>query len=106
MEEREIFIGTEIKLNINIEPIGKLTMEDYDFSIEIYTQFSQKKVVIPKSAAKQVDANNYIIMFNSAELGSGNVMCKITAEIPDGDFADRTRTEVVVLQTGLIVKPV
>ena len=30
------FIGTELKLNINIEPMGSVTMDDYDFEVEVY----------------------------------------------------------------------
>ena len=31
-----IFLGTELKLNVNIQPIGEITMDDYDFIVELY----------------------------------------------------------------------
>lgn len=32
MDTNNIFLGTEIKLNIHIEPIGDMRMEDYDYT--------------------------------------------------------------------------
>lgn len=99
---QKIFIGTELKLNINIEPIDNLTMDDYDFVIEVYSGSSRKSgIVIKKEEAKKVDSNNYIICFDTAALGAGKVMCKIIAQIPDGDFADGKRTEITEIATGI-----
>lgn len=31
-----IGLGTELKLNLNIEPLGEITMDDYYFEVDIY----------------------------------------------------------------------
>lgn len=101
-ETSNIFIGTELKLNINIEPMGEVTMEDYDFEVEVYCS-AKRVVVIPKSEAIKVDSNNYIVLVDTNVIGAGELKCKITAHVPDGDFADRERTEVVVCTTGITI---
>lgn len=97
-----VFLGTELKLNINIEPIGTVTMEDYDFEVEVYCS-AKKVIVIPKSEAIKVDSNNYIVLVDTNVVGAGELKCKITAHIPDSDFADRERTEVVVCTTNITI---
>lgn len=95
-------IGTELKLNVNIEPIGDITMDDYDFEVDVYC--SQKRITtIRKSEAIRVDDSNYIILVNTEPLGHGDVKVKVTAHIPDDDFDDGLRTEVVFLNADITV---
>lgn len=97
----KIFLGTELKLNINIEPIDHTSMDDYDFKVEVYSS-SQNSITVLKRDAIRVDENNYIILVDTLRLGLGNIKCKITAYIPDEDFAsDFTRTEVVCINTNI-----
>lgn len=100
MDTNNIFLGTEIKLNIHIEPIGDMRMEDYDFHIELYCS-SRKSQIIEKKDAKRVDADNFIVFVDSDMVGTGEVKCKITAYIPDADFDDLLRTEVMIIDTGI-----
>lgn len=100
-----IFLGTELKLNINIEPIGTTSMATYDFNIDVYTQLSNKHLFIEKADMKKVDDNNYSVIVDTEKIGAGRVMCKVTAYLPDGDFKDRNRKEITVVDTGIpIVK--
>lgn len=98
--ENIIYKGTELKLNINIEPIGEVTMDDYDFTCEFYT--SPKAVItIEKNKMIKVDDSNYIALLDSQNVMTGKLKCKITAYIPDADFPDMLRTEVVTIDTGM-----
>ena len=97
----KIFLGTELKLNINIEPIDNTSMDDYDFTVDVYCS-PQKSITITKNDAIRIDKNNYIILVDTTQLGTGNIKCKVTAYIPDEDFAnDFTRTEVVCINTNI-----
>lgn len=96
------FIGTELKLNIHIDPLGELTMDDYDFTVEVYCTV-KKALVINKADAIRIDENNYIVLVDSAIIGAGDVKCKVTAHIPDFDFPDTIRTEIVGIDTGIEV---
>lgn len=97
-----IFLGSELKLNVSIEPIGALTMDDYDFVVEIYCS-NQKVLNIPKADAIRVDEENYVVLVDTKVIGTGRIKCKVTAEIPDADFRDAYRTEVVIIDTELDV---
>lgn len=95
-------LGTKFKLNINIEPIGDITMDDFDFEVDVYC--SQKRVTtITKEAAIRLDESNYVIRVDSEPLGHGDVKAKVTAYIPDDDFEDGTRKEVAFLATDITI---
>ena len=68
----EIFIGTELKLNINIEPMGEVTMDDYDWYVEVYCS-AKRVVALPKKTAIRIDSDNYVVLVDSEELGAGDV---------------------------------
>lgn len=98
----KVFLGSEIKLNIHIASIGDISMDDYDFSLEVYC--SQKNVLtIPKNDLIRMDRENYIALVDTAKLGAGDIKCKVIAYIPDWDFPDKTRTEIVLLETNIQV---
>jgi hypothetical protein len=100
MEETNVFLGTQLKLNLSIEPIGTLTMDDFDFSVELYC--SAKRVfTVSKDKTLRVDENNYLILVDSEVLGQGELKCKVIAYVPDEDFDDSIRTEVLMFDTGI-----
>lgn len=101
--ENVIYKGTELKLNINIEPIGGISMDEYDFTCEFYCSMMDS-IVISKSDMHREDANNYVALLNSDRVSTGSLKCKITAYIPDADFDDGLRTEVQLLNTGITIK--
>lgn len=92
-------LGTEFKINVHVEPIDGYHMSDYDFECMLYV-YTNKGVVFKKGdeSVKQTDEDNYRICVSSedsAKIGKGAVKLKLTAHIPDGDFPDGLRTEVV-----------
>lgn len=99
----KVFYGTEIKLNVNIEPMDGITMDDYDFFIEVSNQLAKESTKIEKSEAIRIDANNYVVRLDTTKLGLGGLSCKVTAFLPDDDFEDGLRTEVVYVDTGITV---
>ena len=98
--ENQVYLGSEIKLNIGIEPIGQYHMEDYDFECEFYC-YSNRRVILGKDSMIGQDKDNYLAILDSKSLGTGVLKCKITAYIPDGDCEDGLRTEILVMDTGL-----
>ena len=112
----KVFIGTEIKLNINIEPIGNQTMDDFPFDVLIIggvggrkksKTFSKKgdgeNITLTPGLKRGDDSNNYIVAFNTSDIGIGKVICRIVAHLDDGDFSDRKRTEITEINTGIEV---
>jgi hypothetical protein len=100
------FIGTELKLNIHIAPIGYTTMDDYNFEVEVYCS-PKRPIIIPKANAIRIDSDNYVVLVDTNVVGAGDLKCKVTAQVPDGDFPDLLRTEVMCIDTGInIIKAI
>lgn len=111
MDNNIVFLGTEMKLNIHIDPIETnttpITMDNYDFTVEVYC--NPKKVIKATKEGNnldkivKVDSSNYIVLIDTNEIETGTIKCKVTAYIPDSDFEDKYRTEVVIEDTGIKV---
>lgn len=102
MDKVLVFAGTEVKLNVNISPIEGMSMENYDFKVQCFTS-ARKVVTIDKAKAIKVDADNYKICVDTNGIGSGALRCRITAYLPDDDFPDKLRTEVVEVATNITI---
>lgn len=96
-------IGTELKINVHVEPIDGFHMSDYDFTCRFYI-YTNRYVELKKSEMIRVDDDNYIACIDSSKLGAGLVMMRITALIPDDDFPDGLRTEVETVDTKVTIR--
>lgn len=85
-------LGTELKLNLNITPLGDIHAEDFNFYAEFFTN-SFKKLKVEKSQMIKVDADNYICTINTNLIGCGTLLYRVRAEVPDLDMTDGFRTE-------------
>lgn len=103
-----VYLGTELKLKVGIEPMGGLHMSQYDFEIEAYCN---KKSVATASKKGNVltnlveyDADSYIALIDTAITGVGKLKCRVIAYIPDTDFIDDgVRTEVAVYDPDITI---
>lgn len=102
MTDSEVLFGSEFKLNINVEPISGVTMDDYDFSLEVSTPRSAQRFTKPQLI--RIDQNNYMVALDSNILGIGPIKCVVTAEVPDDDFDGGYRTEVRSVNTGIVIR--
>ena len=100
MELINTVIGAEKKLSLNIEPIGEFTMDDYEFSVELFTTKSNI-VTISKANMKRDDKSNYIIPIETAKIGCGRLKCRVIAHIPDTGFYNNYRVEIQDFVTNL-----
>lgn len=100
MKNNECVSGTQLKLNIHIDPLGTLHMDDYDFECKFFV-FQKKYIVLQKSDMIKVDEDNYLALVDTSTLGIGNLHITLTAFIPDSDFNDRLRKEVVCVPTNI-----
>ena len=92
--------GTEIKINIHIDPLGSLHMADYGFECKFYV-FPKKSVIILKDDMVKVDEDNYLAIVDTTGLGIGALHLTLTAQIPDKDFDNTLRREVACIDTGI-----
>lgn len=99
-------IGTELKINVSVEPMNGVHLAECDFECEFYRRGNKGNgVVVTKDEMIKVDDDNYIARINSAEVGVGSVMMSITVHVPDPDFDDGLRTEIDNVWTGVTIKP-
>ena len=81
-------------------------MDDYNFEVEVYCS-PKRPIIIPKANAIRIDSDNYVVLVDTNVVGAGDLKCKVTAQVPDGDFQDLLRTEVVCIDTGInIIKAI
>lgn len=95
-------LGTKLKLNIHLAPIDGMTFDNYDYTTEVFSNPKQR-IVAAKSDTIRVDEENYLVRVDTNVTGVGILACRIIAQIPDGDFDDGYRTEVVVIITKINV---
>lgn len=74
-------------------------MDDYDFSIECYTDMSPRVVTFGKSDALRMDEDTYFVVLDTSLLAPGMLKVRVTANIPDSEI-NRTRKGVIVFDTG------
>lgn len=87
----DIFIGTKLKFIIEIGAMG-FSMEDDRFCVDITR--GPNTIHFEKVDMETDDMGNWYVCFDSLALGTGKVTAKITAFVPDSDYADGYRTEV------------
>lgn len=93
MKNDKIYFGSEIKPYIELEPVGTLNMDDYDFTAEYYCA-RNKRVIVKKEDMRRENENKYVACLNTKDLGTGILKCLVTRYIPDADFDDGLRTDV------------
>lgn len=96
-------IGTELKFNINVEPIGDVWLSDCDFRCTFFV-FNHKTVVVNKEDMMMIDDSNFLAIVDSSRLGPGRVKVKIELDIPDADCEDGFRKEVEVVCTDETIR--
>lgn len=96
-------LGTELKINVNVKPIGNIHLSGCDFTCTFFVS-SAKTVVKNKSDMIKVDDDNYIALINSEDLGVGTIKMTIKVLVPDPAFEDNYRTEIETVTTGITIK--
>lgn len=94
-------LAREFKINVHVEPIDGYHMSDYDFECYLYV-YTNKGVLFKKGEQfviqQDESPDDYRIIVtsdNSIKIGRGSVKLRFTAYIPDADYPDGKRTEIV-----------
>ena len=97
-------IGSQIKILIAASLPNNLTLFDVDFDVVVYNddkKDQQKKY--KKTECILTDEGDYVVLVDSDELGVGTYMVKLTVYIPDTDFPDGRRKEVIRINPNVKV---
>jgi len=97
--------GTDLKLNIHINPLSGFTMDDYDFECLFFTTSLIKSAKIKKEDMIRIDEQNYIAILCTKRVGPGRLRFRLRAFIPDSDVIihDGKREEVVEITTDIYI---
>ena len=97
-------IGSQIKILIAASLPDNLTLFDVDFDVVVYNddkKDQQKRY--KKTECILTDDYDYVVLVDSDELGVGTYMVKLTVYIPDTDFPDGHRKEVIRINPNVKV---
>lgn len=104
MNRKIVYQGSGQKWAINLNPIDGVTMDDYDFEVDIYCApllAKTKMITVPKNQTRRINENSYVVRLFTTELGTGDLWLRVRAYLPDPDFNDGIRPEVLYFDTGL-----
>ena len=93
-------LGTELKINVHVEPIGGIRMSEYDFTCVFYV-YNNKCLEVRKRDMVKADDDNYIANVDTSKIGAGNLKMRFEAEIPDSDMNDGLRKEVELVDLNI-----
>lgn len=98
-------LGSDVKILIDAELPDGLKMEDVSFTVTVYNANEKDvKKVYPKAECLLTEYGNYIVLVDSEELGIGIYMVKATFHIPDTDYPNGYRKEVIRINPHVRVK--
>lgn len=105
INEIEVYLGTEMKLSVSIDPVNNLTMDEYDFECEFFCH-PNRRVKRTKLEMLRENSNSYIALLKTRELGTGSLHCTVSAFLPDTyGGPDWERTEVWSKELNIFIKP-
>ena len=106
----EVIIGTELKLQVDIDAPLAEGEHINNFEIQIIGGGIKKQVktfacvngALPEGVV-YLEGTSFLVVFNTNEIGLGKVTCRVVVHLPDGHFLDDMRTEIVEVDTGIEV---
>lgn len=90
MERNKYYVGTELKVAINIQCEG-FDMEDDDWTCTV--KKGSKTIVCDKNHNSAWDGENWYLLLDTSVLGRGMYVLIVDIDVHDLDFADNLRHE-------------
>lgn len=101
----ELILGTECKVKITLPQVGEYTPYQYTFDVELYVNPKNRLVVEWSSCIPVEGAFDFIVPFDSAKVGVGDMTVEVVAYIPDDHFEDGLRTERIRIESVATIIP-
>ena len=90
----QLYLGGVYPYTVSLSKLGALRMTDYDFTICYYCN-PQRVVAVKKANATKVDDDTYQVYVDTRLTGTGKLRFAVEAIIPDTDYADIKRPEII-----------
>ena len=93
---QKVAVGSQIKIAFTAKLPDGLLLKDVDFTVDV-RNFSDKDKVLTftKDECIQACDNEYVALVDTDKLGIGIVHLRLTVRIPDEDFPDGYRKEIM-----------
>lgn len=97
-------LGGSTKVEFSACLPNELVLADVDFSVCVYNaENPDMKIERTKAECIQKEDNVYIVIVSGSELGEGDVMMRLTVDIPDNDFPTGYNRHTVTIDPSLEV---
>lgn len=90
MDNTKYYVGTELKIAINIQCEG-FSMDDNDWTCTV--KRCNKSVVCNKNQNTAWDGETWYLLVDTSILGKGMYVLIVDIDVPDNDFDDNLRHE-------------
>ena len=90
MEKTKYYVGTELKIAINIQCEG-FNMDDNDWTCTV--KRCNKSVVCNKNQNTAWDGETWYLLVDTSILGKGMYVLIVDIDVPDNDFDNNLRHE-------------
>ena len=102
----ELILGTECKVKLTLPPISGINPYGYDFDVELYVN-PNKRCVVNKYSCFPIEGSEgeFVVPFDSAKVGVGEMNVELVAYVPDEFFEDKLRTERVRIESVATIIP-
>lgn len=90
MDNTKYYVGTELKIAINIQCEG-FNMDDNDWTCTV--KRCNKSVVCNKNQNTAWDGETWYLLVDTSILGKGMYVLIVDIDVPDNDFDDNLRHE-------------
>ena len=102
--QQRLPLGGKTKVEFSACLPDELTLADVPFSLAVYNaENPDMKMNVEKSSCIQKEENIYIVIVDSEALGVGDVMLRLTLDIPDNDFPTGYNRQTVTIDPSLEV---
>ena len=101
----ELILGTECKVKLTLPSISGINPYGYEFDVELYTNPNKRLVVRWGNCIPLDKEGEYLVPFDSAKVGVGDMTVELVAYVPDEFFEDKLRTERVRIESVATIIP-
>lgn len=98
------YLGEDVKLFINVDPVDGNNLDTIDWTITLWCVKGKSKI-INKSEAISLGNGDYVITFNTDEVGEGTLQLRIDYATEDSAFANNQRLEFDIYKIMKIIAP-
>ena len=103
--QQVVTLGSQEKILITAELPDDLTMMEVDFTVEVTnTEAKDKARTFSKTECILTDEGDYVVIIDTDDFGVGELMVKVTFQIPDADFPSGFRKSVVRINPHITIK--